>query len=198
MPGGFAKPAQEYLAGGDFESLPQLREQGWRNFTAPPDWLETNAELVAHETAASAQDASPVGGNHYLRLETRIAPAKTLAASVSKVAETLEQVPLWISSPEISIPTGSRVLIRGWVRQTEPLTHCQDGVMIFESAGGPRLGIHVKPGEDWQRFEMVRSVPTDSLRLTIAVTGVGQVDLDNFSIVRLNDSNRNAGLPASR
>jgi hypothetical protein len=61
-----------------------------------------------------------------------------------------------------------------------------DGLLVFDSLGGPALAERVGPSGQWRRLVLYRIVPGDAagepLTVTFALTGLGEARIDDVSI----------------
>ena len=97
--------------------------------------------------------------------------------------EHLEASAVWVHSPPVVVEAGEVVKIHGWIRIPEAITGGVDGLLIFDSLGGPALAQHLGRTSGWQEFTMVRAAATArSVNLTIALAGFGDVWLDDITI----------------
>lgn len=155
------------LAAGDFENLDHLRATGWQNLSHTGEAVRTWVEL-------SPQSPGDTGTS--LRLQATAADPQSPPAA-------LEKPPLQIISPPIPVRRGQLVRIGGWVRVAEPITASADGLLIYDSLGGPLLGQRFPGTDGWQEFSFYRVAATDSgLSLTIALTGLGEAAVDDLSV----------------
>jgi hypothetical protein len=158
------------LPSGDFEDVARLRDAGWQV-------LEHASPGVHSEVSLTAQNARR--GTRCLQIAARIRDATALDA--------LRETPtVWVNSPPLPV-TGDRLLrIGGWVRIVDPVAASRDGLMIFDSLGGPALAVRLRQISAWQPFTLYRAVkePTE-VTLTVALTGYGAALLDDLSITPL-------------
>jgi hypothetical protein len=162
--------APNHLPGGDCENLQRMLDSGWRNYQHAQGDIQTRADLAA---------ASPHTGNYCLRLQ---AWATSELASQS----VLESPPLWVTTAPIELRAGQVVRIHGWARIDRPIAGSTDGLMIFDSAAGPALALRIsdaKQWDQWRPFTMYRVMPADGrLSVTFALTGLGEVSIDDVTI----------------
>jgi hypothetical protein len=155
------------LAAGDFESLEHLRATGWQNLSQAGGTVRTWVELSPQ---------SPRGTGTSLRLQATALDPKSPPGA-------LEGSPLQIVSPPVPVRRGQLVRVRGWVRVPEPITASPDGLLAYDSLGGPALGARFSVTHSWQEFAFYRAAPTDgSVSLTLALTGLGEAFLDELSV----------------
>lgn len=155
------------LAAGDMESLSQLLQAGWKQQRDVPAGVQADVALSL---------ASPHGGRTALRMHA-------WAESAGKAPAALERAPLWITSSPVPVRQGQLVRIHGWVQVPRPLAACREGLLIFDSMTGPALGERVFATSGWREFTLYRAVPENGeLRVTIALTGLGEASLDDLSV----------------
>ena len=165
----------ELWPGGDCEDLQQMIQTGWRQYQTAPDDLQTYIALSPN---------NPRNGEHCLRLRVD-------ALSEHAAASVIERSPVWVNSAPITVHPGQRLLISGWIRIDQPIHGSADGFFIRDSIGGSPLAQRFHRTKGWQRFEMIRSVQQhDHLTLTFALSGFGEVWLDDVQITRLLDKRR--------
>jgi len=155
------------LAAGDFESLEHLRATGWQNLSQAGETVRTWVELSPQ---------SPRGAGTSLRLQATAVDPKAPPTA-------LEGPPLRIVSPPVPVRRGQLLRIHGWVRVPEQITASSDGLLVYDSVGGPALGERFQVTEGWQEFAFYRAAPTDGgVSLTCALTGLGEAALDELSV----------------
>ena len=165
----------EAWPGGDCEDLEQMIQLGWRQFQTSPDDLKTYIALSPNQ---------PRTGEHSLRLRVD-------ALSEQAASSIVEAPPVWVNSAPITVHPGQRLLISGWIRIDERIRGSGDGFVIRDSIGGPALAQRFQRTKGWQRFEMIRAADQrDHLTLTFALSGLGEVWLDDLQITRLLDKRR--------
>ena len=167
--------------GGEFESVESLEQTGWRHQRYTEPGVRSDAE-ISPET--------PHYGRGSLRLRARPADAKQPPGLV-------ESPPIWVMSPETYVAAGELVRVTGWVRVPIEPAGSVDGVLVFDSLGGAELAARLHQANDWQRVILYRVAPqAGNVRVTIALTGMGEVWIDDFVIERLR-SPRDAAPPGS-
>lgn len=163
-------PGSELLTGGDMEALEPLAQGGWRHFARPQGDVRTAVEVSR---------SRPAAGRGCLRLV-----AQPAAAEGTPVV--LETPPVWITTPPLAAPAGKLVEISAQVMVPEPITGSIDGLLVFDSLGGPALAERVGTSRDWRRLVLHRIVPADAagepLVVTFALSGLGEARLDDVSV----------------
>jgi hypothetical protein len=155
------------LAAGDFEDLNHLRASGWQNLSHAGEIVRTWVELSPQ---------SPQGAGTSLRLQAAAADPKSPPG-------VLENPPLQIVSPPVPVRRGQWLRIHGWIRVPEQITASPDGVLIYDSLGGPALAERFQVTDGWREFLFYRVAPVDGgLSLTFALTGLGEAAFDDVSI----------------
>ena len=168
--------------GGEFESVESLEQTGWRHQRYTEPGVRSDAE-ISPET--------PHYGRGSLRLRARPADAKQPPGLV-------ESPPIWVTSPETYVAAGELVRVTGWVRVPIEPAGSVDGVLVFDSLGGAELAARMHQANDWRRVVLYRVAPqAGNVRVTIALTGMGEVWIDDFAIERLRNP-RDAAPPVTR
>jgi hypothetical protein len=175
------RPIVNQLPGGDFEHIDQMLRSGWQHFEHPQEAIQSNAEL-SNATRAPQQNRG------CLRLSAW--------STVERGEGLVESPPLWITSPAVPVESGAWVKISGWIRIPKAVTGSLDGVMVIDSIGGESLAERIGVAPDWRQFVLYRYVPrTGPMTVTVALTGLGEVWLDDLLIEPLAPAN--AGPPRS-
>lgn len=176
-------PTTELLAGGGMERLEDLAGAGWRHFAL---------EQQALRTAVEIDRAQPAVGTGSLVMKAE----PTSAADAPVVVET---PPVWVTTPAVRAPAGRLLEIQARVWVPRPIKGSVDGLLVFDSLGGPALAERVGMTPAWRRLVLYRIVPADaseeSLTVTFALTGMGEARIDDVSIRVLERAA--GGIPAS-
>jgi hypothetical protein len=163
-----AGPGAELLRGGGMEGIEDLSGNGWRHFALPQAELKTAVEIVRQ---------SPASGSGALRL-VAAAPDPNAPPVV------VETPPVWVTTPPLTVPAGTLVEIAARVRVPETIAGSVDGLLVFDSFGGPALAERVARTPDWRRLVLHRIATGDGepLVVTFALTGLGTAEVDEVSI----------------
>lgn len=155
------------LAEGDCENLPAMVEAGWKH------WRHTLPDI---STRVELSPVTPFAGRSSLNLSA--------VAEDASMAETLiETPPVWVVSPPVQFSADTAVRIRGRVRIPKPITGSVDGLEIIDSLGGPALATRVGHAPQWREFTLYRYASRlDSITVTFALTGLGEVWVDNVVV----------------
>ena len=90
----------------------------------------------------------------------------------------------------MSMPPGTLVQVSGWVCIPEAITASPDGALMYDSAGGEPLAIRLTEPDVWKKYTVYRRVPASgTIKLTLALTGVGTVYFDDIRIEPLVPNN---------
>ncbi len=155
------------LPGGDFENIDQMVRYGWRRSPDATPGIQSAIDLVP--------DAAH-GGRLGLRLTARPDNPENPPA-------VIEMPPLWVTSPAVPVKAGQIVRIHGWVNVPTAITGSVDGLLVFESLTGEEMALRLDKTKGWREFTMLRIVPqAGPLGLTLALTGLGEVRLDDVTI----------------
>jgi hypothetical protein len=158
------------LVGGDFEDLNVMNRAGWRHYERPMADVQSAADLMPNAAHA---------GQYGLRLTARpVNPASPPAV--------IESPPVWITSPAVTVQAGQTVRIHGWVQIPLDISGSVDGLMVIDSLSGEEMADRIYKTSGWREFNLVRAVPQDGpMTVTFAMTGLGEIHLDDISIAVL-------------
>ena len=160
------------LAEGECEQLDCMLAHGWRQHQAAPEPLRTYVALSPRE---------PHSGKNCLRL--RAEPGSRVDS-----AGVLESPPVWINTAPVTVRPGQIVRISGWIRIDQPIQGSPDGCLISDSISGPDLALRWHATRGWQPFQMFRAIDQHGhLTVTIALSGLGEVWLDDLRICTLRN-----------
>jgi len=152
------------LAAGQCEDLKHLVQSGWQQHRDAGPRITAKVELSgadAHEGRSSMR----------------------LTASGMQPGEPVDGWPVRIVSAPVSVRRGQLVRINGWAKIPQAITGSHDGLMIFDSSAGPALAERIQHTRGWQEFTLYRAARRDGpLTVTLALTGLGEVWLDDISI----------------
>jgi hypothetical protein len=164
------------LVGGDFEDMGVMEGAGWRRFQNPA------ADVFCDVRLAPA--ASHSGRMGVLLLAH---PAQPETPDL-----LLESPPIWLTSPAVPVEAGTLVRIHAWVRISKPLTGSVDGLLVVDSLGGEPLAERiVQTHGSWREINLYRVAPeSGAVSVTFALTGLGEVALDDVTIHTVRPSNR--------
>ncbi|MFZ4731041.1 MAG: hypothetical protein ACOYK7_00715 [Pirellulales bacterium] len=167
---GAAAPGEELLAGGAMDRVDELAAAGWRHFVLAQKSIRSGVEIARAQPAAG-------GGCLVLRAE---------AVDAALAPAVVETPPVWITTPPVAAPSGKLLQIEARVWVPKPIRGSVDGLMVFDSLGGPALAERVGSAAGWRRLVLHRIVPDDGLGeplvLTFALTGLGEARIDEVSI----------------
>lgn len=160
----------ELVAAGDFESAESVQESGWTQQYRGTDAIQFLTSISSRE---------PRSGRYDLHLSNKIVAGADAGAATDPAIGSLTTQP-------VSLQAGDIVRIRFALRVPEALQPGTDGVMLFDSIGGPALALTRTARLEWKQFELYRRAtkPT-SFTITIALSGAGDVHIDDLSIQRL-------------
>ena len=155
------------LPGGEFEDLDAMRGSGWRHYQDQRHDVQSFVELST---------GNPHGGRMCLQM-------KTWPGGTDDLTSSLLTAPAWVQTAAVDVHPGDQVRIQGWVRIERPLDGLGDGLLIYDSAGGPQLALRFHHADSWQPFVIYRGIDqSQSLTVTCALAGLGEVQLDDLSI----------------
>jgi hypothetical protein len=163
-------PSTELLTGGGMERIEDLATAGWRHFALEQQSLRSAVEI---------DRTQPASGTGSLTMKAE----PTSAADAPVVVET---PPVWVTTPPVRVPAGRLLEIQARVWVPRPIKGSVDGLLVFDSLGGPALAERVGMTPAWRRLVLYRIVPADAvdepLIVTFALTGMGEARIDDVSI----------------
>jgi len=163
-------PATELLESGGMERIEDLAAAGWRHFALEQQDLRTAVEIDRTQPAVGT-------GSLTIKAEP------TSPADAPVVVET---PPVWVVTPAVRVPAGRLLEIQARVWVPKPIKGSVDGLLVFDSLGGPALAERVGMTPAWRRLVLYRIVPADAedepLTVTFALTGMGEARIDEVSI----------------
>jgi len=155
------------LPGGDFEDLYALTQTGWKHQRYAESGLNTSIELSTKQYRS---------GKSSVRMLAWADDPKTAPAVV-------ESAPVWITSAPINVAAGQVVRIHGWAFLPRAVVGSFDQLLIFDSIAGPSLAARIDEPGEWREFTFYRKALTaEPLVVTFALTGIGEVLLDDVTI----------------
>jgi hypothetical protein len=167
------------LPGGGCEALPQMLQDGWRRSHLPHAHFRTRLSLSAEHTHA---------GNYALRMS---------AHQAGPDGPSHDTTALWVVSPPVRVEPGQLVRVSGCVRIDQELAGSVDGLMIYDSLGGPELAHRFRATDGWQPFVLYRFTDRpDHLTVTLSLHGLGEVLVDDLA-VQVDESRARSPRPAS-
>jgi len=163
-------PTTELLAGGGMDRIEDLAAAGWRHFALEQQALRTAVEIDRSQPAVGS-------GSLIMKAEP------TSAAEAPVVVET---PPVWLTTPAVRVPAGRLLEIQARVWVPRPIKGSVDGLLVFDSLGGPALAERVGMTSAWRRLVLYRIVPADAadepFSVTFALTGMGEARIDDVSV----------------
>ncbi|WP_425617942.1 hypothetical protein NA78x_001632 [Anatilimnocola sp. NA78] len=154
-------------AGGDFESLDHMTKAGWKNYNRLPEGVKSEASLSL---------VNPHSGRSALRLAA--APREPRV-----IPPPFERPVVWITSSPVPVREKQIARITGWCFIPQPITGSHDGLLIFDSIGGPELADRQHLTRGWRQFTIYRAVPeSGELVVTFALTGLGEAWIDDVQV----------------
>jgi len=177
-----SRPGPNRLAAGGFESLDAMLAAGWRHYRHRSQGVATSAAVVPEAVHS---------GRTGLRMTA-------VPENPDRPPEMIEVPPVWITTPGVPLEAGELVRIQAFVDVPRPITGSVDGLMVFDSLSGEALAERIGQTRGWQRVVLYRAAPASGMmRVTFALTGLGEAKLDDVSIEVLRPAGeRVTALPA--
>ncbi len=158
------------ISAGDFESAEALAADGWTQALDGGKGLELKATL-------SSQD--PHRGNRSLHLQVKPAGDAALPASLDPTVAALASRP-------IPVRAGDVLRIRFWLRVPAAIQGSIDGAVVYDSLGGPSLAVAQAEPLEWKQFTLYRrATRSDNFSVTLGITGIGDMYIDDLVVEKL-------------
>ena len=156
----------DLLSGGDFEHPAEQFQAGW---SYQRNSIDSTKAVVDFTTQA------PRSGRFAMRLDA--------AAAGPTAPPLLTSRPLSVRSAPLVVARGDLFRIQGWVHVPDLIRASPEGFLIFDSMTGMQLAERVHHTRGWRKFTLYRLAPdSGELRVVFALTGLGEVRLDNVSV----------------
>jgi hypothetical protein len=82
---------------------------------------------------------------------------------------------------------GQIVRVHCWVNVPRPLGGSLDGLVVFDSLGGPELGDRVRGTQGWRELTLYRVAgQSGELTVTFSLTGLGEASVDDLAVSLLD------------
>ena len=115
------------------------------------------------------------------------------AADPEQAPLVVETPPIWITTPPVRAVAGTLLEISAQVWVPQRVEGSVDGLLVFDSYGGPALAERVNQTDSWRRLVLYRIVPPADtnndpaaepppLTVTFALTGLGEARIDDIAI----------------
>ena len=151
---------------GDFED-PNSILVGWEHSQNALPGVKASADLYE----------SPHKGKYALRLVA-------WPENPQAVPTVISRSPVTVTTPPVMVRSGQVVHISGWIKVPERVHGSQDGVIVYDSQSGPVGALRFEEVKEWKQFSLVREIQqSGELTITISLTGLGEVLLDDLVIV---------------
>jgi hypothetical protein len=164
-----ATPGDNLLRAGNFEG------------DATKSWNVTKATLDEVIPQSKFSSHKPHEGEQCLELSVVAKDPKSPPAA-------LERTCIAATSTPVTLPPGTLVRISAWMRVPNGISASPDGALFYDSIGGEALAVRMTDAMDWRKFTLYRRVPSSGqVSVTLALTGLGTVHLDDVKIEPLYD-----------
>jgi len=213
---GRATPASNVLPGGNFEIVPQRKQEAWRieeptldevelaavrvAEVKPPtlkkdkrDKKEVKGTLTSLSTPESAEDEAKRPAPNRPPEGKQCAMLQIKPKNPKEAPHALERTLVAITSPTVYLAPGSIVQVSGWISIPDKIRASADGALFYDSVGGEPLAIRLTEPMAWKRFTLYRRVPSNgAISVTLALTGLGTVYFDDVRIEPLAPASNTA------
>lgn len=97
--------------------------------------------------------------------------------------QALERTFLAVNSPPVRMTPGTWVRVSGWVKIPTALRATADGFLLYDTAGGEGTSLRFFESMGWKQIRYYRQIPASGeIRIRFALTGIGEVLLDDFKV----------------
>jgi hypothetical protein len=191
-------PTANVLAGGDFEIVPERKQEAWKIEEPTLDEVElrvvrvseVQTPVVAEKDSTAKKGAKtpepkkgPVVRAGLPQEGKQCAMLQIKAKNPAAAPQALERTLLAITSPPVNLTPGTLVQVSGWVCIPAPITASADGALFYDNAGGEPFAVRLTEPTPWKKFTFYRRVPSSgTMQLTLALTGIGVVYFDDVRI----------------
>lgn len=157
--------------GGDMEALDGMLRAGWQQQKAASAGVQADVSLSLND---------PHSGRSALKLQA-------WPADPSRAPRVIERPLVWVSSSPVPVREGQLVRIRCWASVPRRLGASDEGLLVFDSLGGPDLGDRIRLTQGWREVTLYRAVPrSGDLSITFALSGLGEAALDDLQVSLLD------------
>ena len=189
------------LPGGDFEIMPERKQDAWK---LEEQTLDAVTLIATRETGVLApvltdNDAKKKAGTKkdaedklkkgpQTRADVppegkQCAMLQIKAKNPQTAPSALERTLLAITSPPVQLQPGSLVQISGKICIPTPITASADGALFYDNIGGEPFAVRLTEPTGWKKFTFYRRVPSSgTVQVTLALTGIGTVYFDDVRI----------------
>ncbi len=204
--------APNVLPGGDFEVVPERKQEAWKLDEQTLDEVEQLATRVSEiqspveagvadskkkgETKKDGEVPPDTAAQKKAKLKTgpetradvphegkQCAKLEIKAKNPKAAPQALERTLLAITSPPVQLQPGSLVQISGWVCIPSQITASADGALFYDSVCGEPYAVRLTEPTPWKKFTVYRRVPASgTVQVTLALTGIGTVYFDDVRI----------------
>lgn len=197
------------LPGGDFEIVPERKQEAWKLDEQTLDAVTLVADrvkevIVPEEGPRDADAKKKRGPDAKNKADSKKkADAKSNPQTHTSVPHegkqcamlqikpknpatapsALERTQLAITSPPVQLQPGTLVQISGWVCIPTPIAASADGALFYDNICGEPFAVRLTEATDWKKFTFYRRVPSSgAVQVTLALTGIGTVYFDDVRI----------------
>ena len=164
--------SRNLLPAGVFDSTAALAESGWKHDQRIEATTRSVVEVVRGNRV---EDARGREDNAALRVEVVAAQDAPLPGGYAGTA-------VRIRSPTVDCPADRLIRIRCQVR-TLGFGGAFQGVLVYDSLGGPELGVLVRSPDDWQTVEIYRHTDRSRpVQVMCEISGAGEALLRNVEV----------------
>jgi hypothetical protein len=151
------------LRGSSFEELEPLLNRGWVADRAVNKRMETQVSLTEQGRQGRCLRLAADG------------PSSTYAEPI-----------VWVNSAPLTLAAGQQVRIEGWLKVRPAGDSQRSTAAVFDSWAGPQLAHRLRASSQWRPFTMYRIGTGEPLIVTCALTGPGELLVDDLLVSPLS------------
>ena len=171
------------IVGGDMENQQNFVGGGWRVFVED-SILDCSTFIEGYDPNADPDEENKRPAGRILKL--KVAPK---IGAEDRVPEQVEGATLNVET-EFNTQMGQTICVQGWIKIPQDLKSSVDGIEIYDDQGGRGLALRFKKATGWTRFAFYRLATNNGpMRIRFAMSGVGEVWLDDVAAYALQSSN---------
>lgn len=185
------------------ESPQKFAESGWAYDRRLESVCRSNFDVIPIERMPSAQspfssnektpeflagmDSAPIEQASFLQSPNQSESVRAMRVEVVAIRDTVlpggyAGTAARVQSPSVDCPPSSLIRVNARMR-TIGFGGPFQGVLVYDSLGGPELGVLVRSPDEWQQIEIYRQTTSAaSLKVMFEVIGAGEVLIDDVQV----------------
>lgn len=178
-----SSPGPNLLFGGDFEIVPERKQDGWKIEELTLDDVELLAQRVGQIEQPMDLSKNVPTTVDFPREGKQCAMLQVRPKKKDSVPLALERTLLSLTSAPVKLQPGTLVAVSAWVRIPEKIGASVDGAIFYDSAGGEPFAVRLTDPTPWKKITLFRKVPASGqISVSVALTGLGTVYFDDVRV----------------